>query len=93
MVKTKIKDIDLKKLKYAKGAVALLELLGIDEEDLLLLKEIPAMKQELAELREFKKEVIRTIETKNNSTAKPLAEISKGYLKPIKEFNPHYEQD
>ena len=92
MVTQKIKDIDLKKLKSAKGVMAVLELLGIAEEDLLLLKDIPAMKAELAELREFKAKTERTLETKaTNTTSKSIAKvISDVYGKPSKEFNPHY---
>lgn len=92
MVTQKIKDIDLKKLKSAKGVMAVLELLGIAEEDLLLLKDIPAMKTELEELREFKAKTERTLETKATSTGtKSVAKtISDVYGKTSKEFNPHY---
>ena len=92
MVTQKIKDIDLKKLKSAKGVMAVLELLGIAEEDLLLLKDIPAMKTELEELREFKSKTERTLETKaTNTGSKSVAKvISDVYAKPSKEFNPHY---
>lgn len=92
MVTQKIKDIDLKKLKSAKGVMAVLELLGIAEEDLLLLKDIPAMKAELEELREFKAKTERTLDTKaTNTGSKPIAKvISDVYGKPSKEFNPHY---
>lgn len=92
MVTQKIKDIDLKKLKSAKGVMAVLELLGITEEDLLLLKDIPAMKTELEELREFKAKTERTLEAKaTNTGSKSIAKvISDVYGKPSKEFNPHY---
>lgn len=94
MVNQKIKDIDPKKLKHAKGAIALLELLGITEEDLVLLKDIPAMKTELEELRTFKTEVLRTISTQSSNTKKPLADVIQGvYGQPTKEFNPHYGRD
>ncbi len=92
MVVQKIIDIDVKKMKNAKGVMAVLELLGISEDDLLLLKEIPAMKAELAELREFKEKTLRTLEVKaDNSSKKPVGQVVKDvYGKPSKEFNPHY---
>ncbi len=91
MVVQKIKDIDPKKLKKAQGAIALLELLGITEEDLLKIKDIPAMEQELADLREFKTSVIRTLDTKTASNKKPTTEALKdAFNQEIKEFNPHY---
>ena len=93
MVVQKIKDINIKNLKYAQGVMEVLELLGITEDDLLLLKEIPAMKAELEELRDFKERVIRTIDTKNASKdVKPASKVvSDVYGTPTKEFNPHYE--
>lgn len=92
MVVQKIKDIDIKKMKSAKGVMAVLELLGISEDDLLLLKEIPAMRKELEELREFKEKTERTIEVKaENIGKKSVAQAIKDvYNKPSKEFNPHY---
>ena len=93
MVVQKIIDIDVKKMKHAKGVMAVLELLGISEEDLLLLKEIPAMKEELAELREFKSNVLRTLSNQtSNDEKKPVSQVVKDvYGTPTKEFNPHYE--
>ena len=92
MVTQKISEIDVKKLKSAKGVMAVLELLGLSEEDLLLLKEIPAMKAEIKELREFKEKTLRTIDNKNeNAGGKPIGQAIKDvYGKPSKEFNPHY---
>ena len=94
MVKTKLKDLDLEQVKMAKEVIAVLAVLGIDEDDLLLLKEIPAMKQELAELRQFKADVTHTLDTRaNNVDAKPAGEVvKKVYKSEVKEFNPHYEQ-
>lgn len=92
MVVQKIKDIDVKKMKSAKGVMAVLELLGISEDDLLLLKEIPAMKEELKELKEFKAKMERTIETKSENVGKkPVSKIVSDVYNPkTKEFNPHY---
>ena len=70
MVVQKIKDIDIKKMKSAKGVMAVLELLGISEDDLILLKQIPAMRKELEELREFKEKTERTIEVKSENIGK-----------------------
>lgn len=93
MVTQKISDIDVKKLKHAKGVMAVLELLGLTEEDLLLLKEIPNMKAELEELREFKAKVNRTLDNKvDNANVKTPSELIKdSFNSPVKEFNPHYE--
>lgn len=91
MVKQSIKDINPKLIKHAKGVMAVLELLGITEEDLLLLKKVPAMEQELQELREFKASTERTLSNKAESAdKKPISEVLKGYTAPSKEFNPHY---
>ena len=92
MVVQKIKDIEIKKMKSAKGVMAVLELLGISEDDLLLLKEIPARREELKELREFKEKTERTIEVKSeNIGKKSVAQAIKDVNnKPSKEFNPHY---
>lgn len=94
MVVQKLKDLDIEKVKMAKEVMAILEVLGIDEDDLLLLKEMPAMKAELEELRQFKADVIRTLEVKNaNNDVKSASEIVKRVYKgEVKEFNPHYEQ-
>lgn len=90
----KIKDIDIEKVKMAKEVLAVLEIFEITEDDLLLLKKVPAMEEELKELRQFKADVIRTLETRNaNPEAKSASEIvKKVYKGEIKEFNPHYEQ-
>ena len=99
MVVQKIKDIDPKKLKNAQGAIALLELLGITEEDLLLIKEITSLRQELADMKQeyddFKKSVIRTLEVRADSNKpKSVSEIVKQvYNTPTKEFNPHYGRE
>ena len=91
MVALKIKDIDPKKLKKAQGVLAFLELLGITEEDLLKIKDIPAMEAELAELREFKTSVSRTIDTRVSNTQKPTTQaLQEAFNQEIKEFNPHY---
>lgn len=92
MVRKSIKEIDVKKLKKAKGVMAVLELLDISEDDLLLLKEIPAIKQELEELRDFKAKATRTLEGKaENSGKKSVGEVVKSVYKgEQKEFNPHY---
>lgn len=92
MVVQRIKEINPKLLKSAKGVMAVLELLGLTEDDLLLLKEIPSMQEELKELREFKSKTERTLNNKvENANVKPIAQAVKDvYGKPSKEFNPHY---
>lgn len=95
MVVQRIKDIDPKSIKSAKGVMAVLELLGISEDDLAYIKEIPGILKELEGLKEFKAKTERTIEAKAaNAGAKPVAQIIKdNYLKPNKEFNPHYGRE
>ena len=89
MVVQKIKEIDVKKIKQAQGVMAVFELLGITEEDLVLLKEIPTMKAELEELREFKTQVLNTITNKNEAKKSASEVIMQAYGKPPKEFNPY----
>ena len=87
----RIRDIDAKKLKKAQGFLFCMEILGIAEEDLLLLKEIPAMKAELAELRQFKEDAMKE---KANALAsvdkKSVAQaIKEQFGKGVEEFNPY----
>lgn len=91
MVVQKIKDIDVKKIKEAKGVLAILELLGLTEDDLLLLKEIPAIKEELAELREFKESVIRVqrAESAGKVTKSVQDQIRDAFKSKVEEFNPN----
>ena len=66
MVVQHIKDIDIKKLKQAKAVLAVLELLGLTENDLLLLKDVPAMQARIIELEEFKEQVMRAQRMENS---------------------------
>lgn len=90
MVTQKIKDIDPRKIKEAKPVMAALELLGLDESDLLLLKEIPQMKAELAELRLFRESQIRAMRAEGQSRAeKPLSQqMSEMFSQKTEEFYP-----
>lgn len=92
MVVQKIKEIDPKLLKSAKGVMAVLELLGITEDDLSLIKDISEMKAELEELRTFKIKTERTLNNKvENGDVKPIGQAIKDIFgKQSKEFNPHY---
>ena len=84
MVAQKLKELDIEKVKMAKDVMAVLEVLGIDEDDLLLLKEIPAMLAELKELRQFKVDVTRTLEVKNaNNDVKSAGEVVKKVYKGV----------
>ncbi len=87
----RIRDIDPKKLKEAKAFLSAMELLGITEEDLLAMKEIPAMKAELSELREFKEDVVRERRAGAEGAGKKTIEqqIKEGFGKPVEEFNPY----
>ena len=91
MVKQKIKDINGKLLKNAQGVMAVLELLGLDEDDLLLLKEIPQMKEQIKELEEFKQTTLRTLSNQaSGGSGKSISQIINDvYGKDTKEFNPH----
>lgn len=99
MVTQSIKDIDIKKLKKAKGVMAVLELLGITEEDLLLLKKIPdlreenrQLKDEIASLKEDRDKILKTIDVQGNKSDSKSSFVGVVNSQP-KEFNPHYEQD
>lgn len=87
----RIKDIDAKKLKKAQGFLFCMEILGISEEDLLALKEIPAMKAELEELRSFKEEIVRERKAGAENVGKKTIEqtIKEGFGKSVEEFNPY----
>lgn len=86
-------DIKTRDLKNAHKIMKALTILGISENDLLEIKNIPEMKKELEELRQFKESVIR--ENRNeisNSkkekvmTMEDLVEVFGG---KVEEFNPN----
>lgn len=90
MVSQKIRDISPKGLRAAKGVMATLELLGLDEDDLLLLKEIPAMRGEIEALKEeneaLKKAVMAAQEPRKEKTlAQQMSEMFAG---KTEEFRP-----
>lgn len=101
MVGQKIKEISIRKLLRAKKVLAVFEILGISEDDLKQIKEIPALKEELAklrkenvELREFKDKAMKTLEKTGDKSVKSQSEVVKDvYTSKTKEFRPHYEQD
>lgn len=87
----RIADIDAKKLKRAQGFLEALELLELTEEDLLMLKRIPDMMKELAELREFKESVM--LAQRNSASAEQSRKLNEyiiqGFGGKVEEFDPY----
>lgn len=76
----------------AKKIMKALEILGISEDDLLLIKEIPTMMAELNELKQFKEDSIRTARNENiaeQDLFPTIKQMKKMYTQPIEEFNPN----
>ncbi len=95
MVSQKIKDISQKGLKMAKGVMATLELLGLDEDDLLLLKEIPAMREEIASLKEQCSKLRKEVSGEQSKAARgktPAEQLTEMFSEPVEEFNPYGKQ-
>ena len=92
MVKKGIKEIDIKALKQAKGFMAVLDLLGLTEEDLLLLKDIKDMKAELVELRAFRDEVNRYLRNTTKGGTESIISVQeavKSFAGGVEEFRPN----
>lgn len=90
MVSQKIKDISPKGLKAAKAVMAVLELLGLDEDDLMALKEIPTMKAEIDGLKKenesLRKAVLASQDPyREKSVSQQLTELFAG---KTEEFRP-----
>ena len=87
----KVLNITPRELKDAQRIIKSLEIIGISEDDLLELKNIPAMKQELTELREFKSQVLRTANNEAGSANQDKFSIKKmmeAFTEEVEEFNP-----
>lgn len=87
----KVLNITPRELKDAQRIIKSLEIIGITEDDLLEVKKIPAMKQELAELREFKSQILRIVNNEASSSSQDKFSIKKmmeAFTKEVEEFDP-----
>lgn len=92
MVKQEIKNIDPRKLKKAKKLFALLELIGITEKDFELLGDIPQLKKDIAEFKEWKEEQIRVQRNEANNVDGKIGKIQEAlkrqaFNKKVEEFD------
>lgn len=88
----KLLDIRPSDLKNAHKIMSALSILGISEEDLLKIKNIPEMEKEIAELREFKQNVIREAKNEtasNNSKSLNMKELAEVFGGKVEEFDPY----
>lgn len=91
-LRKKLLDIKPSDLKNAHKIMSALAILGISEEDLLKIKNIPEMEKEIAELREFKQNIIR--EAKNEAAASKndktmtMEDIVEAFGGKVEEFDP-----
>ena len=83
MVGIKLKDLNPEKLSKAQGVLELFECMGITEDMLDEIKNLPQMKKELAELREFR---ARVIDSQNISSQEKI--IKNVFGGKVEEFNP-----
>ena len=90
MVSQKIRDIRGRDIKDAKRIMAVLRLLGLDEDDLLLLKDIPAMRAEIDSLKESNESLRKALSAADGKSGKKtLAEqMSEMYAQGVEEFRP-----
>ncbi len=88
----KILNIKMTELFKAKKIMKALEILGISEDDLLLIKEIPTILAELNELKHFKEDCIRTARNTNAAEQNQfptIEQMKKMFTQPIEEFDPN----
>lgn len=86
-----ILGIKKKELANAQRILKALKLLDISEEDILKIKDIPQMQNELLELRQFKEDTLKTLRNTTEagkSNYPSYKELKKEYDKEIVEFNP-----
>lgn len=84
-----IKKITPKALKNAQKILGCMEIIGVTQEELQLIKEIPTMQKEIAELLEFKNSINRqATETFSASQNKNYADLVKTF-KETEEFTPY----
>lgn len=97
MVRLPIKEIDIKKMKMAKEVLAVLEILGIGEDDLDNLVEIRTLREEInnlnariKQLEEFKERTIKSekAEATGGKITNSYSEaIKKSYKGGVEEYN------
>lgn len=84
-----IKKITPKALKNAQKILGCMEIIGVTQEELQLIKEIPTMQREIAELLEFKNSINRqATETFSANQNKNYADLVKTF-KETEEFTPY----
>ena len=90
-LRKKLLDIKPSDLKNAHKIMSALAILGISEEDLLKIKNIPEMEKEIAELKEFKQNVIREAKNEaasNNNKSLNMKELAEVFGGKVEEFDP-----
>lgn len=82
-----IKKITARDLKNAKKILGCMEIIGVTQEELQLIKEIPNMQKAITELLAFKESVIKQNTQEYNATnSKNYADMIKDF-KEVEEFN------
>lgn len=82
-----IKKITTRDLKNAKKILGCMEIIGVTQEELQLIKEIPNMQKAITELLAFKESVIKQNTQEYNATnSKNYADMIKDF-KEVEEFN------
>jgi hypothetical protein len=96
MVRQPLREIDVKKLKMAKEVLSFLEVLGIKEEDLdnlvnipSLVSKIESLEKRIEELEEFKTAVIRTSKNEIKGEKSVSEMIKEAFKGGVEEFNPY----
>lgn len=87
----KLLDIKPKEFRETRKVLRALSVLGLTQEDLMVIKEIPQMKSKIAELEEFKRQVTRTAAEDENKAMNPFAtlkELGEVFGTPTREYDP-----
>lgn len=88
-----ILDIKTSELQKARKIMKALSILGISECDLLEIKNIPQIKNEILDLRKFKENVLREnrneISASKKSSVMTMQEMMEAYAGKVEEFNPN----
>lgn len=84
-----IKKITPKALKNAQKILGCMEIIGVSQEELQLIKNIPTMQKQIEELLEFKNSINRqATETFSSNQNKNYADLVKTF-KETEEFTPY----
>lgn len=82
-----IKKITPRELKNAKKILGCMEIIGVTQEELQLIKEIPNMQKAISELLAFKESVIKqNVQEYNQQNSQNYADLVKDF-KEVEEFN------